>query len=92
MPSFLSRTIPAILTYYTMDDISHLNINPITSYCCEQLAGRTIAMVKQVTCPLWLIYFYFMCDVVLPTCMSVQHVYAMSIEARRGHQIPWNLS
>lgn len=36
--------------------------------------------------------FYFVGMGVLPTCMSMHHLCAMSKEARRGHQIPWSWS
>ena len=36
-----------------------------------------------------IVFLYMEC---LPVCMSVHHMHAVPMEARRGHQIPWNWS
>lgn len=38
-----------------------------------------------------LIYFYGVCTVVLPACMSVYHVHSIDLVARKGHQISLEL-
>lgn len=35
---------------------------------------------------------FYMCSGVLPACMSMHHMHAVPIEARRGHRIAWNWS
>ena len=36
-----------------------------------------------------LFYIYFICMNVLLLCVSVHHVHAVLVEARKGHQILW---
>lgn len=42
----------------------------------------------------YLNFFVFLCMIVLHTCTSlcIPHVYLVSMEFERGHQIPWNWS
>jgi hypothetical protein len=84
MQTLLVRKLNGEAALKTRATVSIFNLNLIWGLGGEFCLFACLLGFK----PLKKFYFYFTCMCVLSACISVHHIHAASMEARKGHQIP----